>query len=251
MADIVQDDPLEASMKSEHAGIGDREDTTTTPEEQHSTKDAGTRLTNTYELLEQILLDNDLPMETVFFAQRVNKQFRSLIRRSKGLQQKLFLQPIDFPINPAFRKYVPLDGEVRLNPLFTRKAVYENLPLFFTNSVTELTTTHNDADTFHLKIKKPTISVNDWSVHDHKMVLLDMRYETQIGVPRTLEMTGEESSWMQMYMTQPPIQARCEVGWDDGWPQDYHATYTRENRTIGQMIQAVCGDFKDWDCSTP
>ncbi|KAK5746893.1 hypothetical protein LTR17_000524 [Elasticomyces elasticus] len=250
MADSLQDNSLEADMKSVNAEASPGEDTTTAPEVRHSTNDAGSRLTNTYELLEQILLDNDLPMEAVFFAQRVNKQFRSLIGRSKGLQQKLFLEPIDFPVNPAFRKYVPLDGEVRLNPLFNRKAVYENLPLFFTNSVTELTTTYNDADTFHLKIKKPTISVNDWSVHDHKMVLLDMRYETLIGVPRTLEMTGEESLWMQMYMTQPPIQVRCEVGWDDGWPQDYHATETRENLTIGQMIQAVCGEFKDWDCST-
>ncbi|KAK4903516.1 hypothetical protein LTR49_026857 [Elasticomyces elasticus] len=62
-----------------------------------TTKDAGTRLTNTYELLEQILLDTDLPMETVFFAQRVNKQFRSLIGRSKDCNRSSSSSPSTVP----------------------------------------------------------------------------------------------------------------------------------------------------------
>jgi hypothetical protein len=185
-------------------------------------------------------------METVFFAQRVNKQFRSLIGRSKGLQQKLFLQRIDFPPNPASRKYVPLDGEVRLNPLFTRKAVYENLPLFFTGPVTEVTT-YSDADTLQLHTKEPRISANVWIGDDYKIVVLDMRNMIGLDASKTLSMTGEASSWMRMYLTQPPIPVKCEVNLNNGWRQDCHDTETQISLTMGQMIQTVCGDLEDWD----
>ncbi|KAK3619159.1 hypothetical protein LTR56_024214 [Elasticomyces elasticus] len=246
MADIVQDDSLEAGMDSVNAEASPGEDTTTTPEEQDSTEDAGPRLANTYELLEKILLDDTLPMETVFFAQRVNKQFRSLIGRSKGLQQKLFLQPIDFHPNPASRKYVPLDGEVRINPLFAKKAVYENLPLFFTSPVTEVAT-YSDADTLQLHTKEPRISANVWIDDDYKIVVLDMRNMTGLDASKTLSMTGEASSWMRMYLTQPPIPVKCEVNLNNGWRQDCHATETQISLTMGQMIQTVCGDLKEWD----
>ncbi|KAK5745761.1 hypothetical protein LTR17_001263 [Elasticomyces elasticus] len=209
-----------------------------------TTKDAGTRLTNTYELLEQILLDADLPMETVFFAQRVNKQFHSLIRRSKGLQQKLFLQPIDFPENPASRRYVPLDGEIHINPLFSKRAVYESLPMFLAESHRRLTNDNDGTD--RLEVLKPRIYTNTSSIHGHKYAVLDMKYGTQTIVSKTLSTTGIASSWMQMYLTQPPAEVRCVVSWENCGPEDYHATETSINLKMGQVMQTVCGYFKYW-----
>ncbi|KAK4952802.1 hypothetical protein LTR10_009610 [Elasticomyces elasticus] len=52
------------------------------------TSSAGRRLTDTYELLEMILLN--LPMDTLLFSQRVSRNFCSMIANSKVLQQKLF-----------------------------------------------------------------------------------------------------------------------------------------------------------------
>ncbi|KAK4894928.1 hypothetical protein LTR49_028339 [Elasticomyces elasticus] len=53
---------------------------------------AGEHVTNAYELLEMVLLH--LPMDTLLFSQRVNKQFQSTISDSKALQQKLFFSPL-------------------------------------------------------------------------------------------------------------------------------------------------------------
>ncbi|KAK3625020.1 hypothetical protein LTR56_020664 [Elasticomyces elasticus] len=77
---------------------------------------AGIRLTDTYELLEMILLQ--LPMDTLLFAQRVNKLFQSKITNSKLLQQKLFFAPL--PASAAGQ-------EPQVNPLLsnaTRLSLY-------------------------------------------------------------------------------------------------------------------------------
>ncbi|KAK5746906.1 hypothetical protein LTR17_000537 [Elasticomyces elasticus] len=84
------------------------------------TLDAGQRLTNTYELLEQILLHTD--MATVFFAQRVNTSFQDTINNSRVLQQKLFFAPL--PANGSYQ-------EAQLNPLLVKKEVLERLPFFY------------------------------------------------------------------------------------------------------------------------
>ncbi|KAK3653082.1 hypothetical protein LTR22_011320 [Elasticomyces elasticus] len=86
--------------------------------------DAGRRLTNTYELLEMILLHQELPMETVFWSQGVNRQFRDTIATSKHLQQKLFLLP---DRDPERVSDLPM-----VNPLFTKQSVVGRLPFFMT-----------------------------------------------------------------------------------------------------------------------
>ncbi|KAK5683609.1 hypothetical protein LTS10_005142 [Elasticomyces elasticus] len=78
--------------------------------------DAGSRLTNTFELLEQVLLNVD--METAFFAQRVNRSFNSTIQNSRLLQQKLYFLPAED------------DGLPVLNPLLVKKSVMDKLPLW-------------------------------------------------------------------------------------------------------------------------
>ncbi|KAK5713961.1 hypothetical protein LTR15_010867 [Elasticomyces elasticus] len=81
------------------------------------TASAGRRLTNTYELLEMILLN--LPMDTLLFSQRVNRNFCSIIANSKTLQQKLFFAPL--PEGSP-------DQEYRVNPILSRVS---QLPLYY------------------------------------------------------------------------------------------------------------------------
>ncbi|KAK4887943.1 hypothetical protein LTR49_028911, partial [Elasticomyces elasticus] len=78
---------------------------------------AGERLTRVFELLESILLDVD--METVFFAQFVNRSFTSTIRHSRLLQQKLFLIPGEDKSN------------TEINPLLIKTKFLERLPIWW------------------------------------------------------------------------------------------------------------------------
>ncbi|KAK5713973.1 hypothetical protein LTR15_010879 [Elasticomyces elasticus] len=212
-------------------------------------KDAGARLTDTYELLEMILLDDDLPMEIVFFAQRVNKQFRSLIANSNGLQQKLFLQPIALPDGQSDHRYVAPGGEVRLNPLFAKKCVYESLPVFITKSLDEFTM-RNGFDTLRLEVAKPRLTTDTWGGYHHKYVVLSMRYVGQAQDFKQLGMPGgtfTAGSWMQMYLTQPAVEVRLEVYWEAGGGKEgYEATESATNRTVGAVLQNACGEFFNW-----
>ncbi|KAK5746936.1 hypothetical protein LTR17_000567 [Elasticomyces elasticus] len=81
---------------------------------------AGKRLTDTYELLEMILLH--LPEEALLCnAQRVSKHFRDTIKRYKPLQRKLFFAPL-------LPGAVPDDRPLRINPLLSKVA---ELPLYY------------------------------------------------------------------------------------------------------------------------
>ncbi|KAK5675927.1 hypothetical protein LTS10_011659 [Elasticomyces elasticus] len=78
---------------------------------------AGERLTRVFELLEPILVDVD--METVFFAQSVNRSFASTIKHSRLLQQKLFLIPGEEKSN------------TEINPLLIKTKFLERLPIWW------------------------------------------------------------------------------------------------------------------------
>ncbi|KAK5713963.1 hypothetical protein LTR15_010869 [Elasticomyces elasticus] len=80
-----------------------------------SLPNAGIRLTTNTKILEKILMN--APMETVLFAQRVNKAFQDTITTSDSLQCKLFFKQTD--------KAAPL-----LNPLLTKDSIRTRLPFF-------------------------------------------------------------------------------------------------------------------------
>ncbi|KAK5746933.1 hypothetical protein LTR17_000564 [Elasticomyces elasticus] len=80
-----------------------------------SVPNAGTRLTTNAKVLGKILCD--VPMETVLFAQRVNKAFQSTITGSPALQCKLFFRQM-YNVTPTF------------NPLLTKESVRNRLPFF-------------------------------------------------------------------------------------------------------------------------
>ncbi|KAK4896100.1 hypothetical protein LTR27_005957 [Elasticomyces elasticus] len=85
---------------------------------QLSVPNAGTRLTTTFRVLETILMNT--PMETVLFAQRVNKIFRNTIAESDQLQGKLYLAS----------RYCDHDRLPILNPLFMKTSICHRLPFF-------------------------------------------------------------------------------------------------------------------------
>jgi len=68
-------------------------------------------------------MDVDLPMETVFFAQLVNKTFFSTITNSRPLQVKLFFA-------------VDASSELSINPLLAKEYVLTRLPLWLTDGAT-------------------------------------------------------------------------------------------------------------------
>lgn len=82
--------------------------------------DAGHRLTRTSELLEMVL--HELPSEDILFAQRISRQFCSVIAGSRPLQLRLF-----FTIQPA----TPISTSIVLNPIMTQKWVLACIPIYF------------------------------------------------------------------------------------------------------------------------
>lgn len=61
----------------------------TMPTVPHPQFNAGCRLMNISEFLEMVLLE--LPSESILFAQRISRQFRSVIPRSHSFQRRLLL----------------------------------------------------------------------------------------------------------------------------------------------------------------
>ncbi|KAK3615144.1 hypothetical protein LTR22_027545 [Elasticomyces elasticus] len=81
---------------------------------------AGSRLTNTSELLEMLLIE--LPNDAVLIAQRVNRQFKFVIAKSRQLQQKLFFKndPLSSPL-----------ANIILNPVLDIESVLYCLPIYY------------------------------------------------------------------------------------------------------------------------
>ncbi|KAK5683617.1 hypothetical protein LTS10_005150 [Elasticomyces elasticus] len=169
--------------------------------------DAGRRLTNTYELLEMILLHKDLPMETVFWSQTVNRQFRDTIATSRHLQQKLFLLPE--------RDFEGVGGLPMLNPLFTKQVIVGHLPFFVTPKTGQWPYTHSrkyvrleaqcpkvypatEAPGNAMRGRGPFVSWRMKPASDANAMLQTPR-NTPPG-------TG---SWRHMYISQPPSAVLC------------------------------------------
>ncbi|KAK4896062.1 hypothetical protein LTR27_005919 [Elasticomyces elasticus] len=235
--------------------VATQKETNAAHDDPEPTSDAGVRLTDTYELLEMILLDDDLPMETVFFAQRVNTQFRDTIANSKGLQQKLFLQPMDLkPMGVSSVKgridYDAPAREVRLNPLFVKKSVYESLPMFVTRSLKQLTD-RNDKGTQRLQVLKPRVTTDprEYGYGHQKFVVFNMRHVGEYRALRTLNISRKllaEGSWRKMYLTQPPVKVQCKIDWETRPKKVADLTQIRPKLTLNQVMQEMYGDFANW-----
>jgi hypothetical protein len=158
--------------------------------------DAGRRLIQTYELLELCLLN--LPNRDILLAQRVNRQFKSVIDSSSQLQKKLF-----FAIDPN----VGMDSRTKINPMFEQKNLQNALPLFFDHKEKRLAYCHRDGRT---RLYCRSITANKAWVH------MSLSPEKPVCSPpdTSREITHrtrmlEKGSWKRMYLSQPG----CSISW--------------------------------------
>ncbi|KAK5713984.1 hypothetical protein LTR15_010890 [Elasticomyces elasticus] len=165
-----------------------------------SVLDAGSRLTNTFELLEQVLLHTD--METIFFAQHVNGAFKTTIKNSRQLQQKLY-----FIAGEA-------EGQPLLNPLLVKKSVMERLPLSFTSRSVAADAECQLVYSYGPGRRALTIQPPASTLDDTMNVSWPMRLYIDFDGKSTTE--GAKSalgagSWRRMYLTRQPCKIRCDI----------------------------------------
>ncbi|KAK4952791.1 hypothetical protein LTR10_009599 [Elasticomyces elasticus] len=203
------------------------------------TKDSGKRLTDIVELLEMILLHEELPMQTVLLAQRVNKHFCDTIAKSKGLQEKLFFRPVSFA---SEHDSVNCAREVRLNPLFAKKSVYERFPMFVTRDLKRFTT-RDDEGTLRLQVQQPSLDCGS-SRACMDMLFVDSR--EALYAFQSVEEPLMAGSWSKMYLSQPPVEICVGLSWGSdmgGSEQDIAA----QTHTLGRMLKRMAAvAFCNW-----
>lgn len=158
--------------------------------------DAGRRLVKTYELLELCLLN--LPNEDILIAQRVSKQFRSVIEKSSLLQRKLFFVP-----DPT----TGMDFRTTLNPMFSNENLRLALPLFFDHREKRLAFCYRVGRT---RLYCQSISATTAWIH---MTLSSQMYASSkyliFGERDHQTRLLEKGSWKRMHVSQPA----CSVSW--------------------------------------
>ncbi|KAK3618557.1 hypothetical protein LTR56_024549 [Elasticomyces elasticus] len=164
------------------------------------TMDAGSRLTGTFELLEHILLHDCVAMETVLFAQRVNKCFNATIDNSKALQQKLFFAPLSS--NAAQEAEL-----LRVNPLFAKNSFLGRLTLYLEPSSGRLKFFDKDGRVC-LSAQAPIVKdESHWSgfrVELSPHIYWGVANHTALRSPGFDSRPLTAGSWRRMYLSQPP-----------------------------------------------
>ncbi|KAK5683622.1 hypothetical protein LTS10_005155 [Elasticomyces elasticus] len=204
-------------------------------------KDSGKRLTDIVELLEMILLNEDLPMQTVLLAQRVNKHFCDTSAESIGLQEKLFFRHVSFASD---HDAIDCAREVRLNPLFAKKSVYERFPMFVTRDLKRFTT-RDDGDTLRLHVQQPMLDCSQV----RPCVALGMLYLNSREALKTFQSVEEPlaaGSWSRVYLSQSPVSIWVELSWgsDMGGDEGDPIAHTH---TLGQILKRMAAvGFCNW-----
>ncbi|KAK5713959.1 hypothetical protein LTR15_010865 [Elasticomyces elasticus] len=171
----------------------------------------------TFELLEQILLDDQVSMQTVLLAQRVNTAFLATITNSQALQRKLFFSPQSITNSHHDRP--------TLNHLLIQKSVLHHLPLWLRRNSESLFESRSQlAGEQHLVLRN--LEVCEMATADISNAKLSggrLHYLTaDLITPLYGDPTGiiERGSWQRMYLTQPPcvlvIRAECSYTKDYG-----------------------------------
>ncbi|KAK5683583.1 hypothetical protein LTS10_005116 [Elasticomyces elasticus] len=183
-----------------------------------SVPNAGTRLTTNAKILEKILCD--MPMETVLFAQRVNKVFQSTITGSAALNCKLFFRQVH-NVTPTF------------NPLLTKESIRIRLPFFLQMDRSGYRHQYGrggGAERLHAGMPViSTVVVN--SGHSQRLreehnLVWKLRRCAVPGWPgeeNRLTISHNDASWRRMFLTNVhPTSFRFDVGHFDGPGADVH-----------------------------
>ena len=191
--------------------------------------DAGLRLTNTSELLEVILLE--LPSENLLSAQRISRQFRSIIVGSHLLQLRLFL---------TTQPTTSISKDIILNPIITKEQSLPHIPLYFDDKRMTMAYCHREG---RKRVYCKTAAIGKDDVTRQEWVDL---HHTNSFIPRTgwgfpseaRQGPFDAGSWKQMCLCQPP----CEVKWrltivEDNTEHRYSGTVASES-TMDAFLEA-------------
>ncbi|KAK5745773.1 hypothetical protein LTR17_001275 [Elasticomyces elasticus] len=196
------------SVRQEPQGSGEPAETqeSTTAAESYQAaptiQPAGSRLANTFELLEQVLLHTN--MESALFAQRVNKSFRDTIKNSRLLRQKLYFLPIDGD-----------DGALQFNPLLTKYAVLDRLPLWLEGRIRHVDIFYQlagSAGTGRTAVLMDRPRMNP--AYDNGISAYRANWNMTVSAKAWAvedQDTLSCGSWRRMYLTQQPCVAACHV----------------------------------------
>ncbi|KAK5745800.1 hypothetical protein LTR17_001302 [Elasticomyces elasticus] len=204
-----------------------------------SVPNAWTRLTTDRNLLEKILYD--VPMETVLFAQRVNKAFQDTITTSDSLQCKLFFKQAG--------KAAPL-----LNPLLTKDSIRTRLPFFLQTDGSGYRLRYGrggGAERLHAGmpvistvIVNPGLSQTSGEEHNLVWKLRRCAVPGWPGEENRLTFSHNDASWRRMYLTNVhPNSIRFDVGHFDGPGADVHngSTSLDASQLLGLLVRCSAG----------
>ncbi|KAK3628452.1 hypothetical protein LTR56_018607 [Elasticomyces elasticus] len=190
----------------------------------HAVLGPGTRLIGTFELLEQILMDNAVDMQTVLLAQRVNRAFFGTIANSKHVQSKLFFT------SPSGTNWTV--GAPILNPLLISSQVLRYLPLWLGKEESER---YKNPEFEHRGHKAGDHHISFEEVKIQSIVTTSIRSPTVTkGPAHYLEISLQTpsyskavtvvspGSWQRMHFTQPtcPLLLIAECSYEHYMSRD-------------------------------
>ncbi|KAK3628448.1 hypothetical protein LTR56_018603 [Elasticomyces elasticus] len=228
---------------------------------------AGTRLTETFELLEKILLATS--RDTVAAAQGVNKYFRSLIKNSKALRKKLSVPNagIRLTTNTEILENILINAPMEtcklffkqtdkaaplLNPLLTKDSIRTRLPFFLQTAGSGYRLRYGrggGAERLHAGMPViSTVIVNpgllQTSGHNLVWKLRRCAVPGWPGEENRLTFSHNDASWPRMYLTNVhPNSIRFDVGHFDGPGADVHngSTILDDSQLLGIRVRCSAG----------
>ena len=183
--------------------------------------DAGSRITEIYELLELCLLE--LPIRDLLLAQRVSRRFNAVINTSPRLREKLF-----FTSRLAFGRAF----KAKLNPLLVREEAMRAIPLFFDHREKRLACCFQEGYT-----RLYCRSIMATTVWVYMEFSSDAPSSRQSGEEKHLTRTLERGSWEQMFVSQPS----CFVSWRVQLSGPVRETYSGILKGARTMISLLGG----------
>lgn len=194
----------------------------TTTDEVSDQFDAGSRITEIYELLELCLLE--LPIRDLLLAQRVSRRFNAAINTSPRLREKLF-----FTSRLAFGRAFT----AKLNPLLVREEVMRAIPLFFDHREKRLARCYKEGYT-----RLYCRSIMATTVWVYLEFSSDAPSSGQSGVEERPAGTLERGSWERMFVSQPS----CFVSWRVQLSGSVRETYSgilKGARTMSSLLDGL------------
>ena len=188
--------------------------------------DAGRRLTETFELLEMILLE--LPSKEILFAQSLSKQFRLTGVGSGSLQRQMFLT-VDTSTSAS--------KSVNLNPILTAKNILPRIPIYFDERGRKLAYCHRDN---RQRVYCTTATVVEDDVTGQEWVHLKFtNISPFIWYDEARYGPFGAGSWKQMCLSQPPCDIKWHLSIVEGTQEHRYSGIIEGKPTMDAILDAI------------